>query len=60
MERPTFCTEDHLEFLDNLRGSGETNMFGSLPYLEAEFNLVRPVAREILEYWIKSFGDETR
>lgn len=60
MERPTFCTNDHLEFLDNLRDSGETNMFGAGPYLEAEFNLVRPVARKILMYWMESFGKENR
>ena len=60
MERPTFVTNDHLEFLDNLRDSGETNMFGGLPYLEAEFNLIRPVARQILMYWMDSFGKENR
>jgi len=60
MTRPTFCTNDHLEFLDNLRDRGEVNMFGSLPYLEAEFNLVRPVAREILKYWMKTYGKENR
>jgi len=60
MERPTFITNEHLEFLDALRDSGETNMFGSLPYLEAEFGLIRPVAREILEYWMNTFGDEKR
>jgi len=57
MERPTFCTYEHLEFLNNLRASGETNMFGALPYLEAEFNLTRPVAREILIYWVKLFEE---
>ena len=60
MERPTFCTNDHLEFLDNLRDSGESNMFGASPYLEAEFGLIRPVAREILMYWMESFGKENR
>lgn len=55
MERPPFCTYKHLEFLNNLRASGETNMFGALPYLEAEFNLIHPVAREILKYWMDSF-----
>jgi len=60
MTRPTFCTNDHLEFLDALKDRGETNMFGTLPYLEAEFNLGRPVAREILEYWMKTNREEKR
>ena len=60
MERPNFCTNEHLEYLDALRDSGETNMFGAGPYLEAEFNLTRPVAREILKYWMKSFTGDTR
>ena len=60
MERPTFATNAHLEFLDNLRDSGETNMFGALPYLEAEFNLVRPAARQIIRYWVDSFGQRNR
>ena len=60
MERPTFCTREHLEYLDDLRESGETNMFGAGTYLESEFNLVRPVAREILVYWMESFGNDQR
>jgi len=60
MERPTFVTDEHLEYLDALRESGDTNMFGATPYLEAEFGVVHPVAKEILVYWMKSFGKEDR
>ena len=60
MERPTFVTNEHLEFLDALRDSGETNMFGGSSYLEAEFNLTKPVARKILMYWMDSFGRVNR
>ena len=60
MKRPNFCTNDHLEFLDALQDRGETNMFGTLPYLEAEFNLIKPVSRGILEYWMKTTREEKR
>jgi len=59
-ERPTFITNEHLEYLDELRDSGETNMFGAGHWLESEFGLTRPVAREILQYWMKTFGREDR
>jgi len=60
MERPAFVTNEHLEFLDGLRESGITHMFGAMPYLEAEFGLVSPVSREILRYWMDTFGKEQR
>lgn len=36
-ERPEFCTNEHLRWLDDLRESGKTNMFGARPYLMEEF-----------------------
>jgi len=60
MERPTFCNNDHLEYLDALWDRGETNMFGILSYMEAEFNLIRPVAREIVTYWKQTAGKLNR
>ena len=60
MERPTFCTDEHLEYLDALRESGVTNMWGAAEYVEEEFGLPRAVAREIHIYWIKTFGNPDR
>lgn len=55
-ERPEFCTDEMLVFLDSLRQSGVTNMFGAAPYLEEEFDeLNRNKARETLGYWMESF-----
>ena len=51
MTRPTFCNNAHLEYLDALWNSGETDMFGILSYFKAEFNLIHDVAREIVRYW---------
>lgn len=59
-ERPKIVTERHLEYLDELRESGETNMWGAGVYLENEFRLNSKDAKEILFYWMKSFGNEDR
>lgn len=34
---PPFVTEEHLIFLDELRDSGDTNMYGDGSYLESKF-----------------------
>jgi uncharacterized protein YciI len=57
MEKSQFVTNEHLEYLDNLRESGVTNMYGAGPYLEKEFiNLSKKEARECLSYWMQTFG----
>lgn len=67
--RPTFCTDEYLEYLDDLRESGVTNMFGAAPYLEEDFPELKdghtrpgssPAAQAILSYWMKTFGNSTR
>jgi len=60
MSRPDFVTDEHLEYLDDLRESGITNMFGASPYVKAEFDLDDRTARKILTYWMQSFGNEDR
>jgi len=60
MERPTYCTDEHLEYLDALRERGDTNMFDSPRWLESEFGIARAAAREIFHYWTKTFGKENR
>lgn len=47
----------YFEYLDQLRESGETNMFGAVPYLQAEFPELehdRSRAVEILRAWMNS------
>lgn len=57
MEKPNFVTEEHLEYLDDLRESGVTNMFGATPYLMAEFpELSKQEARKVLTYWMETFS----
>ena len=55
--RPTVVEEEHLTFLDELRESGATNMFGAAPYLESAFDLERKEARIVLSYWMQSFSE---
>ena len=40
-------------FLNRLRESGATNMFGAAPYLEDEFGLERRDARTVLTEWMR-------
>jgi hypothetical protein len=57
IERPAFIKDEYLTYLDELRESGETNMFGAVPYLEDEFGFSKQDARIVLSYWMKSFGE---
>lgn len=56
IERPAFVKDEHLEFLDDLRESGDTNMFGAPPYLQAEFDMSRERAVATTSYWMKTFA----
>lgn len=61
MSRPDYVKQEHLEYLDELRNSGETNMFGARPYLKDEFPTLDDMnASRILTYWMKTFGDADR
>lgn len=61
MARPEGLTDEHLDFLDELRESGTTNMFGATPYLVRAFKeLSDETARDYLKYWMKTFGNENR
>ncbi len=54
-ERPEFATDEHLSYLDDLRDSGITNMFGAPAYLESEFDLTQEQSIAITGYWMDSF-----
>ena len=43
------------EFLDNLRESGVTNMFGAGPYLQREFAMSKGDARDAVQTWMEEF-----
>lgn len=56
-ERPPLVTDEHLEYLDDLRDSGTVNMFGARPYLQEAFELDRGMASKILSYWTETFEE---
>jgi hypothetical protein len=41
------------DYLNRLRESGTTNMFGAVPYLMDEFDIERDEAREVLLDWMQ-------
>ena len=49
--------KEYFLFLNDLRDSGKTNMFGASPYLQDAFGLEKKEAREILTRWMKSFSE---
>ena len=55
----TFTEEekDMFSYLEILRQSGVTNMFGAAPYLENEFNLSSKEARRVLGLWMDNYDD---
>ena len=58
VEKPNYLTEEHLRYLDQLRKSGVTNMFGAVPFILLEFsNLNEQQAKQVLIYWMETFGD---
>lgn len=59
-QRPEGITDEHLIYLDELRESGDTNMWGAGSYVEEEFDLNRDTAKKILFYWMDTFGDPLR
>jgi hypothetical protein len=48
--------KDIFDFLDDLRESGDINMFGAGPVLQEVFDLSRHEARAVLSDWMKQFS----
>ena len=49
--------QEYFSYLDVLRETGVTNMFGASPYLQQEFGLTRYEAKDILLAWMNSFKE---
>ena len=48
-------TQAHRDYLNRLRASGATNMFGAGAYLQDEFGYDRREASAILSQWMAAF-----
>lgn len=47
----------YYKYLEMLRRSGVTNMYGARPYLEKEFNLTKKQSSEILIDWMYNYNE---
>ena len=47
------------KYLDELRESGETNMFGAGSYVEGEFGLEREESKNLTVGWMQTFDGAT-
>ena len=45
---------EEFEYLNTLRESGVTNMFGASPYLQEAFDISKSEAKTILALWMNS------
>ena len=46
-------------FLDALRASGKTNMFGATPYIQKHFRITKYDAQRFLVKWMETFNEQT-
>ena len=57
--KTTEIEQEILEYLNDLRNSGQTNMFGALPYLTAEFpDETKQECKRCLMLWMNNFNEE--
>ena len=56
-EKPEGMTDAHFAYLDDLRASGRTNMFGAAEYLENEMDVPRVDAKKFTVHWMETFSD---
>ena len=56
--KETNSMRDEFIFLNNLRRSGETNMYGASPYLACAFDLPKREASKILTEWMSWVNEE--
>lgn len=58
-QAPEFVKVEHLDYLDTLRRSGITNMFGAQSYLMREFpELTSEQALIVMGHWMQCFPGE--
>ncbi len=50
-------TTEYFEYLDDLRESGVTNMFGAGAFLQENFGIDRREAGAVLSMWMKTFSE---
>lgn len=51
-------TNEYWIYLEELRRSGATNMFGAVPYIMKEFGVDAGKATKILSDWMKNYNPD--
>lgn len=49
--------EKYYNYLEKLRKSGVTNMFGAAPWLESRFKIEKELAYDILANWMNNYDE---
>jgi hypothetical protein len=57
LESEPIPSDRYYPFLDALRESAITNMFGAAPYLQVAFGLTKSEAKAVLKDWMATFGE---
>lgn len=60
IKAPKEDQQEMYDYLEELRQSGVTNMFGAGPYLAEEFGIPEKQARKILSDWMDGHSDPAR
>ena len=55
MRVTTEMEQEVLQYLNDLRDSGDCNMMGASPHVEAHFAMDRHEAREYVKMWMNNF-----
>ena len=55
-QKPEGMTDEHLTYLDDLRESGVTNMFGAWRWLVDEQGVTESDAKQYQKYWMETFA----
>jgi len=58
LRETTELEQEAFEYLNDLRESGVTNMFGARPYLMEDLELDKKTAGDLLTTWMKVFNPE--
>ena len=58
LEAKTLPSQNEVNiFLDILRSSGATNMFGARPYIQEHFGVSKHQASDFLKEWMQTFNE---
>ena len=52
--------QEYFDYLEELRKSGDTNMWGASPYLQHAFDLSKAEAKSALLKWMNLHSDKSR